>query len=606
MLAVSLAVLVTALIAGLVYVGYERLGAAGLGLAALRTAGVGALVLLLVNPSRTSRVSRTPPTVLLDASLSMDAAGGRWREALDTARALAGRDGVILRFGTHVTPFDTLPPTDGATRLADALRIAQGRPGPVIVVTDGEIDDAGTIEPSLLAGARVVLVPRAALADAALLDLAAPDRLARGDSLPLAVSIGTFGALRARRGELVISLDGRPLERESVALPPPPGTARRHLTIAPARLPAGTHLLGVRLVTAGDAAPRDNERQRWVRIAAQPDIVTLAEPADWESRFFAREISDIAPGAVRSFASIRAGQWVDRHTLAPVTAAAVQRAARGASVLVRFGAAPRVPERGQADWRWIATDSSRAAIAGDWYVSGTAPASPLAGRLGGVTWDSMPPLLAVVPVVPDAGQWVALSARLGRRGPARPVLLGSDSAGVRRLTVAGAGLWRWALRGGDAREGYRSIVAAGLDWLLGGAGAARRALLTASPDVTAGTPVVFRWGGDSLPDAIGVDLSEARRTRTVALRFDAQREASLTLPPGAYRWTAAAAHAAGAFVVERYSDEYPPRAVTVAAQPGRPRGAGLVRYARQRPWLFILVVAALAGEWIWRHRRGLP
>jgi len=605
-LAVSLATLAAAVIAGLVYLGYERLGAAGLGLTALRALGVGALVLLLVNPARTGRVARTPPTVLLDASLSMTAAGGRWRDALDTARALAGRDGAILRFGTHVTPFDTLAPADGATRLADALRIAQGRPGPVIVVTDGEIGDAGALEPSLLDGAGVVLLPRATVPDAALLDLAVPDRLARGDSLTLELSIGTFGGLRARQAELAVSLDGRPLERESVTLPPAPGTARRRLTLAPGKLPAGTHLLGVRLATPGDAEPRDDERQRWVEIAAQPEVVALAAPADWESRFFGREVSDIGQGAERGFALIRAGQWVDRHTLAPVPAAAVERAAHGASVLVRFGAAPGAPERRQAAWRWMAADSSGTTVAGDWYVSGAAPASPLAGRLGGIAWDSMPPLLALAPVVPGAADWVALSARLGRQGPERPVLVGRDSAGVRRLTITAAGLWRWALRGGAAREAYRSIVAAGLEWLLGGAAAAYRAPLTAGPVVTAGTPVVFRWRGDPVPDSLDVRLTEAQHTRTATLRFDAQREAALALPPGAYRWTAGAAHAAGVFVVERYSDEYPPHAVTVAAQPGRPRGMGLVSYARQGPWLFVLVVAALAGEWIWRHRRGLP
>ena len=71
MLAVSLAALAAAAIAGLVYLGHERLGAAGLGLTALRTLAVGALVLLLVNPSRTGRVAPTPPTVLLDALSSI-------------------------------------------------------------------------------------------------------------------------------------------------------------------------------------------------------------------------------------------------------------------------------------------------------------------------------------------------------------------------------------------------------------------------------------------------------------------------------------------------------------------------------------------------------
>jgi len=62
------------------------------GLALLRTTGLGALVLLLWNPTTSRFVSgagAAPPLVLLDASLSMVGHGGRWREALDTARALA-------------------------------------------------------------------------------------------------------------------------------------------------------------------------------------------------------------------------------------------------------------------------------------------------------------------------------------------------------------------------------------------------------------------------------------------------------------------------------------------------------------------------------------
>ncbi|HYR97645.1 MAG TPA: hypothetical protein VEO58_01430, partial [Gemmatimonadales bacterium] len=92
-----------------------------LGLAALRAAALGALVLLLWNPSA-ARVAAggAPPLVLLDASLSMAGHGGRWREALDTGRALA-QGGIIWRFGERVAGFDTLPPADGASRLAPAL-----------------------------------------------------------------------------------------------------------------------------------------------------------------------------------------------------------------------------------------------------------------------------------------------------------------------------------------------------------------------------------------------------------------------------------------------------------------------------------------------------
>src|SRR5207249_3915336 len=89
-----------------------------LGLAALRAAALGALVLLLWNPSA-ARVAAggAPPLVLLDASLSMAGHGGRWRGALDTARALA-RGGIIWRFGERVAGFDTLPPTARPTWLA--------------------------------------------------------------------------------------------------------------------------------------------------------------------------------------------------------------------------------------------------------------------------------------------------------------------------------------------------------------------------------------------------------------------------------------------------------------------------------------------------------
>jgi len=111
-----------------------------LGLGALRAAALGALLLLVWNPSVRVEAGSAPPLVLLDASLSMAGHGGRWRDALDTARALAG-GGVIWRFGARVGAFDTLPPADGASRLAPALDAAAGRGGPVTVVSDGAVND---------------------------------------------------------------------------------------------------------------------------------------------------------------------------------------------------------------------------------------------------------------------------------------------------------------------------------------------------------------------------------------------------------------------------------------------------------------------------------
>ncbi|MBI2401691.1 MAG: hypothetical protein HYV20_02915 [Gemmatimonadetes bacterium] len=596
-----------AAIAGVVYLGLERLGSAGFGMAVLRTVGVASLALLLINPAGTMRVPDAPPTVLLDASLSLGAAGGRWREALDTARALAGKDGVMLRFGGRVAASDTTPPEDGSTRLADALRLAHGRPGPVVVVTDGEVEDAGTLEPSLLEGTGVVLVPRHVAPGAALLELAAPGRVGRGDSLALDLTIGTFGPLGARQARVEVALDGRVVARREVELPPAPGTARRRVALGPQRLAPGARWLSVRLVTPGDLEPGDDTRWRWLHVEDQPGVVVLASPADWEFRFLVRELSDIAPGAVRGYALVQSGRWVDMRTLAPVAASAVDEAVAGATVVVTAGArASRAGPR-QAVWRWLPGDSTLATLAGDWYVSADVRPSPVAGRLGSGSWDSLPPLVGLVPVVPADAQWVALSARLARRGAERPVLLGWDSAGVRVLTVTGEGLWRWALRGGAAREAYRAMLASGLDWLLEGGRAAGPATVTATEAVPRGTPVAFRFTGDSVPDSLQVSVTDARSTRDLTLLFDAEGSALAWLAPGAYRWSVRdGARAAGVFVVEAYSDEFPPRAVTLAAGSGRLRAALAATYARQRPWLFALVILALAAEWIWRHRRGLP
>jgi len=127
MFAVVVASLAAIAIAGVVYLVLERLGTVGAGMAALRSGALIALIILLFNPVRTQRVHGGAPTVLLDASLSMGAHGSHWKTAVDTARALAGLTGVILRFGDQVSGFDTAAPTGGSTRLGDALRLAAAR-----------------------------------------------------------------------------------------------------------------------------------------------------------------------------------------------------------------------------------------------------------------------------------------------------------------------------------------------------------------------------------------------------------------------------------------------------------------------------------------------
>jgi hypothetical protein len=164
-----------------------------LGLALLRAAGLGALALLVWNPTiPRAAAGDQSPLVLLDASLSMAGHGGRWRQALDTARALA-HGGVIWRFGARVTAFDTVAPAAGASRLAPALAAAAARGGPIVIVTDGAVSDLADLPVDLLHRARLVVLPRVPFFDVFIAAVEGPRRVSVGDTIRLKVSYGAAG-----------------------------------------------------------------------------------------------------------------------------------------------------------------------------------------------------------------------------------------------------------------------------------------------------------------------------------------------------------------------------------------------------------------------------
>ncbi|HXV86107.1 MAG TPA: hypothetical protein VD793_05385 [Gemmatimonadales bacterium] len=593
----------------LVYLRHEAQGVAGAGLAALRTVAMAVLILLLWDPIRSVRVPAGRPTVLLDASLSMAAAGGRWAEARDTALALVRGGGTVLRFGRTAEPFDTLPPDDGATRLATALPAARGRGGPLVVVTDGELEDRAAVDPRLLEGARILVLPRSAGTNAAVVEVTAPERATAQDTIRVAVGVEFTTDVGSDSALVEVREGTRRLARASIPVTRG-GFVRRTITLAPGSLSPGEHVVRVGVSLAGDTEPRDNERLQVIAVAGQASVVVLAAPGDWEARFFATALAEIVRTPVEAYALIRPAQWVNMHTLAPVADAEVVRRTAAAHLVALFGSRPPQPAGTPALWQWRGADSLIPVLPGDWYVMRHPPASPLGGRLAGVSWDSVPPLTAVAPAVPGVGEWTALSARLGRRGADRPVLVGRDSAGVRQLVTTGEGLWRWALRGGAHREAYRTLVAAGVDWLLGSDAGIRAGPVGFTPVVPRGTPVTFQWRSGVPPDSLVVQLTGTTSRRAV-LRFDAAGRADLLLPPGVYRWSLPEAGRSiegtgGLLAVEEYSDEFRPRAVTLAPAAGSDGLASVFRRTRDRWWLFGLVLACLVAEWAWRLRRGLP
>lgn len=569
------------------------------------------LILLLWNPA-SSRILPTSdqPIVLLDASLSMSAS---WRAALDSVRPMTGRRAVVWRFGRTVAGFDSAPPGDGATRLAPALEAAAGRAGEVVVVTDGAVEDAASIPPDLLRRPRVVLLPRASFFDAYIASVEGTRHVTRSDTVRLRVSYGASGMRDARSGmrnvRIRVSAEGRELLSQRVSLPDS-GVLSQELTLPASRIPRpGWTVLEVSLEGVNDPESRDDRRLFAIDVSLEPAAVVFASPPDWEARFLARTLSDVARMPIKVFVETEPARWRDATTLAPVSTAELTRAGQGARLVVLTGqpdrSRPFVASRNAARLIWPA-----AGQAGDWYVE-RPPSSPVAGGLSGVAWDSLPPASAAGPAaVRDLGTVVALTARLARRGAARPIVALEQSESGRQATITAAGLWRWAFRGGASEQAYRSLVAALVDWLLGGERGAgsRERVIVETIEVPNGLPLVWRWTAPGAPQSGGlaITLRAADTTRTDTLRFDAAGRAELLLPPGVYRYTLSGGPEQGVVAVETYSDEWRPRTPVLTAQPGEATARLASVGLRDRWWLFVLVIAALAAEWTLRRRQGLP
>ena len=584
-----------------------------LGFAALRAAALGALVLLVWNPTA-ARVEAggASPLVLLDASLSMAGHGGRWQEALDTARALA-QGGVIWRFGERVAGFDTLPPTDGASRLAPALDAAAARGGPVTVVSDGAIADLADIPPDLARRARIVVLPRTPFFDAFVASVEGPRRVSAGDTIRLRVSFGTAGKRETGSGKrnatLAVNLGGRRIASRAVPLPDS-GIVSSELTFPVSRFPRpGWVAVEVRLEGVGDEEPRDDARLFVLEVSPQPSVVLLASPPDWETRFLARTLEDVARVPVRTFieAEPGRGRWRDGATLEGRAPGDVARAVAGAALVIEAGD-PAMVGRFSPKGAVLLWPSQRR-LDGDWYAQPPPSGlSPLARALAGVAWDSLPPATSLAELAPDSSTSVALVARLARRGPPRPMVTLSEHAGARRAAIAAGGLYRWAFRGGASGEAYRALVAGLVDWLLEqGAGSGKR-FVPVTYETPNGMPLQWRWTGKGEPRDVVIALAADQGQRVDTLRFDAGGRAELRLPPGVYRYAASEGEGAerGVVAVDAYSDEWRPAVPVVTPHAGTPGGWLTGVALRDRWWLFAVAIAAFTAEWAWRRREGLP
>jgi len=532
------------------YLVLERAGTGALPLAMLRAAAWIALAALLVDPGCGRGAGAPPPVVLLDHSLSMsdprDTSGGgaRWRAAVDTARAIAGRAGRVILFGTTPAPYrEGARPDAPATGLLPAWREAASLGGPVAVVTDGEVDDARDLPADFMRAARVVVVPRPARTDVGVAALDLPLAVRAGDTATATVTIVAAGAAPADTATVELLEGARVLARTRVAVGQG-GTLRRELPFVPAAAHGErevrryvARLSGVR----NDAEPRDDARTSLAEVTRGSTIALFSDSPDWDFRALAAALARTSGVPVRAFVHVAAGPWREAGKLEPVPQRAVEDAARDAALVVVHGTPGAAAILALARHNvWVWTLGRGPAVSGDWYVAPSGAASPLGAVLAGVLADSLPPLEALWEGSGDTAGWTGLVAQLARRGRARPVIVGSEAGGRRTVRVLGSGLWRWAGKGGLAAAGYAALVAAATNWL----------------------------------------LEEAPRE---GLALAARRDS-----------------------LNRGLDELLPRPRTIHDQTGSQVAvAGEREPLRREPWMYALALAALMMEWIARRRKGL-
>lgn len=567
-------------------------------LALLRAAAIALVVALLLDaPLGRARPAR--PVVFVDASLSMGRENAALtRAAWDSARA-AGADS-IWSFGDSVRPGDDqAAPGDGASRLRPVVERTMAGGRPAVIVTDGELADSSALE-SLVSGSRVVVIPRPPRADAAVATLDAPRAAVEGDSLDIAVTLAA-GAQGTAAGTLALSLDDALLGRWPVAAMSAWSERRIELRVR-ARDAGGVALLRAVVSSPGDAEPRNDTLVSPIELARAARAVVVSTSPDQDVRFAIAVLRGALALPTHGYLRVAPGIWRNEGSLTPVTETEVRAALRDAPVAILHGdtmlfGPPRAATRGP-----LALLVPAEGEEGEWYPVAT-PASPLSAALAAIPLDSLPPVAAGAPA---AGDWTALEARRGRESVRRPLVTGRDEP-RRVVTVTGSGFWRWRFRSGASADAFAALWGGVFDWLAAER-ADRRAAVPEDMQVRSGQ--VIRWRRGSAADSLVRVVLQPRapggaRGDTLALRFGAGTSSLETrpLPPGIYEVIVPGGRTT--LAVNASAELLPTRPRLRSASAGSRTHVDDARRARNRPILFVLVLALLCGEWIARRRLGL-
>ena len=399
------------------------------------------------------------PWVAVDASASWQVGdSSAWvsaRSVVDSLRAV-GADSVLL-FGDSLRP-GPLPtvPTDARSRVAPVLEAAVALGHPVVVITDGGLEDAEGLE-RLPLGSAVRVFARPAGPDLAIAGLDAPGGALGGDTIEVRVVVRAGGAgASARRVALAVA--GRAADRAEVGALEAYEEHEVRFRVAMPTRDGAVSVEATLDAAAPDAVPANDRAATTVGVSGAAAATFVSSAPDQDARFVLGVLRGTRRGPVQGFWRVAPGQWRVDGSLRPVPESAVRAAVAEAPLVVLHGdtalfGAPRAVTRG-------ALVLLAPPVPGeDFYPVGTGD-SPLAAALAGVPWDSLPPL--DVAATPDRG-YAAVLARRARRYDERAVVRLEESP-RRVVTVPAAGFGRWRLRGGRGAEAFDALWGSVFDW----------------------------------------------------------------------------------------------------------------------------------------------
>ncbi len=600
-------------------------------LGALRALAI-VLVAALLFGAPAGRAAPLAPLLAIDVSASWRRAAGddstalrTWRTRLaDTISAMAPADAPIVLVGDSlrdatIGELATLTPADQASRVRGAVDRAASLGRSLLLITDGEADDAEAVAESP-AGSRVLVWSGAPRRDLAVADLAAPASATGGDTVSVSATLSS-GPVATVDGTLQFTLDG--VAATTVPIPSLAPFASTRLT-ARVALPRGSATVLVRAIAqvASDVEPRNDTLAAVIEVGDRPSAVFVSTMPDLD----VREALTVLRGALdvptRAYLRVAPNVWRVEGSLAPVGEAEVRTRAAAAGLLLLHGdtawlASSPAPKdgarvdavRGAARALWTPAPPTQIAKAGEltrtpeWYAS-SAPASPLMASLTTLPFDSLPPITLAGPA---NGATPVLTAQLGKRGQAVPAVALRDERGVRTAVISGSGYAGWALRGGRSRDAFTALWGAIFDWLAAGRGDLRAARPVAGA-VRAGEPVLWRRGGADTVVAVRLTRRGEPASDTAgaaqSLRFTGGRfeTASAALPAGVYDVTTAGG---SSVLVVNASREWVPRAPTLTAGASA-KGSGSTDAPRlaDTGWPFVLALLLLCAEWLGRRVVG--